>query len=106
MDSIRLILVKWSNSVWKAILDKSGRDLSRSVETRTVGIFLGRSRFFSDGRDFSQSVEIFSDGRDFSREIINFSYRVEFFPRTVQLFLQFDCVAEKLRINGAVDVSE
>ena len=52
-----------------------GRDFSRTVE-----IFLGRSRFSSDGRDFSRTVEIFlgrsrffSDGRDFkfSRTVEN-----------------------------------
>ena len=106
-----------------------GREFSRTVEiflgrsrffsdgrefSRTVENFLGRSRIFWDGRDFSRTVEIFlgrsrffSDGREFSRtvEILNFSRSVEIFSRTLQLFLQFDYVAEKLRISGTVDVS-
>ena len=109
--------------LWKAIFDKSGRvflERSRFFSdgrnfSRTVENFLGRSRIFSNGREFSRTVEIFlgqsrifSNGGNFSQtvEIFNFSYRVEFFPRTVQLFLQFDYLAEKLRISGAVYVSE
>ena len=84
----------------------------RSSFSRTVENFLGRSRIFWDGRDFSRTVEIFlgrsrffSDDREFSRtvEILNFSRSVETFPRTLQLFLQSDYVAEKLRISGTVD---
>ena len=94
---------------WSRIFSNS-LDFSRTVEN-----FLGRSRIFSDGREFSQTVEnflgrsrFFSDGREFSRtvDILNFSRSVEIFPRTLQLFLQFDYVAEKLRITGTVDVSE
>ena len=53
-----------------------GREFSRTVEN-----FLGRSRIFSDDREFSRTVEnflgrsrIFSDGREFSWtvEILNF----------------------------------
>ena len=135
--------IKHHACLWKAILDKSGRvflgrsrifsdgrEFSRTVEnflgqsrffsdgrefSRTVENFLGRSRIFSDGREFSRTVEFFlgrsrffSDGREFSRtvEILNFSRSVEIFPRTLQLFLQFDYVAEKLRISGTVYVSE
>ena len=77
------------HSIWKAILGKSGRVfLGRSrifsdgrEFSRTVENFLGRSRIFSDGREFSRTIEnflgrsrIFSDGREFSRtvEILNF----------------------------------
>ena len=60
-----------------------GREFSRTVENflGRSRIFLGRSRIFSDGREF------FSDGREFSRTvgILNFSRSVEIFPRTLQL---------------------
>ena len=114
------------NFLGRSRIFSDSRDLSRTVEiflgqsrifsdgrefSRTVENFLGRSRFFTDGRDFSRTVEIFlgrsrffSDGREFSRtvEILNFSRSVEIFSRTLQLFLQFDYVAEKLRISGTV----
>ena len=82
-------------NVWKAILDKSGREFSRTVEN-----FLGRSRIFSDGREFSRTVEnflgrsrIFSDGREFSRTVENFLARSRIFSHgrefsgTVEIFL-------------------
>ena len=87
------------NFLGRSRIFSDDREFSRTVEN-----FLGRSRFFTDGRDFSRTVEIFlgrsrffSDGREFSRtvEILNFSRSVEIFPRTLQLFLQFDYVAEK-----------
>ena len=83
--------------LWEEVIDKihSGKSYygkafwTKAVEffsdgrqfSRTVEIFLGRSRFFSYGREFSRTVEnflgrsrIFSDGREFSRtvEILNF----------------------------------
>ena len=73
------VLIKTATSfncgiLWKAILDKSGR------------VFLGRSRIFSDGREFSQTVEnflgrsrIFSDDREFSRTVENFLGRSRIF---------------------------
>ncbi len=60
-----------------------GRDF-----TRTIEILLGRSRFYSDDRDFTRTVEIllgrsrfYSDGRDFTRtvEIFNFLRRLKYF---------------------------
>ena len=39
--------------VWKAILEKGGR------------VLLGRSRFYSDGRDFTRRVEILLAGLKF-----------------------------------------
>ena len=85
-----------------------GRDFSRTVE-----IFLGRSRFSSDGRDFPRTVETFlgrsrfsSDGRDFSRtvEILHFftgsSFSLE------QSAFSFGVIVKKKKISGTVDVSE
>ena len=72
----------------------------RSSFSRTVENFLGRSRFFSDGRVLSRTVEIFlgrssifSDGREFSRTVENFLGRSRFFSDgryfsgTVEIFL-------------------
>ena len=58
----------------------------RSSFSRTVDIFVGRSIFLSDGRDFCPTNEIFlgrlrlfSDGRDFSRTVEIFLGQSRFF---------------------------
>ena len=85
-----------------------GRDFPRTVE-----IFLGRSRFSSDGRDFPRTVEIFlgrsrffSDGRDFSRtvEILHFFTGSSF--SLEQSAFSFGVIVKKKKISGTVDVSE
>ena len=75
--------VDYGKPFWTKAVEffSDGREFSRTVEN-----FLGRSRIFSDGREFSRTVEnflgrsrIFSDGREFSRTVENFLGRSRIF---------------------------
>ena len=83
INYIKKVLGNYGKPFWTKAVEffSDGREFSRTVEN-----FLGQSRFFSDGREFSRTVDnflgqsrFFSDGREFSRTVDNFLGRSRIF---------------------------